>query len=133
MIKRIDHVGLAVKDLEAALAFYRDVLGIQATSVGDYAPDKIRTAFLKVGEAHLEVMAPTDPESPVAKFLERRGEGMHHISLEVDDIRAELQRLEAKGVALIDREPRQGAHFMVAFVHPRSTGGVLIELSQKPQ
>ncbi|MDP2936231.1 MAG: methylmalonyl-CoA epimerase [Dehalococcoidia bacterium] len=133
MIKKIDHVGMAVNNLDSALAFYRDVLGIEASSFEDYAPDQIRTAFLKVGDASFEVMAPTSPESPVAKFLEKRGEGMHHISLEVDDIRAELKKLEAKGVALIDKEPRQGAHFIVAFVHPRSTGGVLLELTQKPK
>ncbi|MDP2726039.1 MAG: methylmalonyl-CoA epimerase [Dehalococcoidia bacterium] len=133
MIKKIDHVGLAVKSLDNALAFYRDILGIQPTSIEDYAPDKIRTAFLTVGDASLEIMEPTSPDSPVAKFLEKRGEGMHHISVEVDDIKAELKRLEAKGVALIDKEPRQGAHVIVAFVHPRSTGGVLLELSQKPK
>lgn len=132
MIKKIDHVGVAVKSLEAALAFYRDVLGIQPAHIEDYAPDKIRTAFLPLGEASIEMMEPTSPDSPVAKFLEKRGEGIHHISLEVDDIRAELKKLEAQGVALIDREPRQGAHYTVAFVHPRSTGGILLELTQKP-
>lgn len=132
MIKKIDHVGMAVKNLDETLAFYRDVLGIDTTSIEDYAPDKIRTAFLQVGDANFEIMEPTSPESPVAKFLEKRGEGMHHLSLEVDDIRAELKKLEAKGVALIDKEPRQGAHYIVAFVHPKSTGGILIELTQKP-
>lgn len=132
MIKKIDHVGLAVKNLDETLAFYRDVLGIQATSIEDYAPDKIRTAFLEVGDASFEIMEPTSPESPVAKFLDSRGQGMHHISLEVDDLREELKKLQAKGVALVDKEPRQGAHYIVAFVHPKSTGGVLIELTQKP-
>lgn len=131
MISKIDHVGLAVKNLDQILAFYRDVLGIQPSSVEDYAPDRIRTAFLQVGDASLEIMEPTSPESPVAKFLEKRGEGMHHISLEVDDLRAALKKLEAKGVALVDKEPRQGAHSTVAFVHPRSTGGVLMELTEK--
>lgn len=132
MIKKIDHVGLAVKNLDETLAFYRDVLGIQAQSIEDYAPDKIRTAFLEVGDASFEIMEPTSPESPVARFLESRGQGMHHISLEVDDLREELRKLQAKGVALVDKEPRQGAHQIVAFVHPKSTGGVLIELTQKP-
>ncbi|MDO8691982.1 MAG: methylmalonyl-CoA epimerase [Dehalococcoidia bacterium] len=131
MIKKIDHVGMAVKNLDATLAFYRDVLGIEAQSVEDYAPDSIRTAFLKVGDAAFEIMEPTSPESPVAKFLEKRGEGMHHLSLEVDDLRAELKKLEAKGVALIDKVPRQGAHDTVAFVHPKSTGGILVELTEK--
>ncbi len=131
MIKKIDHVGLAVKNLDETLAFYRDVLGIQSTSIEDYAPDKIRTAFLEVGDASFEIMEPTSPESPVAKFLDSRGQGMHHISLEVDDLREELKKLQAKGVALVDKEPRQGAHYIVAFVHPKSTGGVLIELTQK--
>jgi len=133
VIKKIDHVGLAVKNLDDALAFYRDILGIQPKSIEDVESDKIRSAFLDVGDAHFEVMEPTSPDSPVAKFLEKRGEGMHHVSLEVDDIRAELRKLEAKGVALIDKEPRMGAHYTVAFVHPRSTGGVLIELTEKPK
>ena len=133
MIKKIDHVGLAVKNLDDALAFYRDILGIQPKSIEDVESDKIRSAFLDVGDAHFEVMEPTSPDSPVAKFLEKRGEGMHHVSLEVDDIRAELRKLEAKGVALIDKEPRMGAHYTVAFVHPRATGGVLIELTEKPK
>ncbi len=132
MINKIDHVGMAVKNLDATLAFYRDVLGIQASSVDTFEPDKIRSAFLKVGDASFEIMEPTSPESPVAKFLDKRGEGIHHLSLEVDDIRATLKELEAKGVALIDKEPRQGAHYIVAFVHPKSTGGVLLELTQKP-
>ncbi len=131
MIKKIDHIGLAVKSLDQTLGFYRDALGIQPSSIEDVASEKIRSAFLNVGDAHFEVMEPTSPESPVAKFLEKRGEGMHHISLEVDDIRAELKKLEAQGVALIDREPRMGAHYIVAFIHPRSTGGVLIELTEK--
>jgi len=122
-----------VKNMEGALAFYRDILGIQPSHIEDYPPDKLRTAFLPLGGSDIELMEPTSPESPVAKFLEKRGEGIHHISLEVDDIRAELKKLEARGVALIDQEPRRGAHSTVAFVHPRSTGGILIELSQKTE
>lgn len=131
MIKKINHVGVMVKSLETALGFYRDALGLEAY-VEDYTPDQLRIAFLTVGEAKFQLAEPTSAESPIAKILEKQGEGIHHISLEVDDLRTIMEKLTGAGVVLLDREPQRGADDLIkVFVDPGSTGGVLIELSQK--
>ncbi len=130
--KRVDHIAVAVRDLGAALAFFRDRLGLEVEHVATVEQDRVRVAFLPVGETHLELLEPLDGEGPIARFLERRGEGLHHICLEVDNIRAALEELGAAGVELIDREPRPGAEGLVAFIHPKSSRGVLLELVQKP-
>jgi len=127
----LDHIGIDVKDLAAALAFYRDALGLDIEGTEDVASQKVRAHFAGVGESRLELLEATAPDSPIAKFLDKRGPGLHHIPLRVDDIQAALDQLRAKGIRLIDEQPRPGAErSLVAFVHPASTGGVLVELKQ---
>lgn len=127
----LDHIGVAVKDLEATLAFYRDGLGLEVEMSEDVPSERVRAHFVPVGTARLELLEATAPGSPIATYIDRRGPGLHHLTLRVDDIRAALARLKAHGARLIDEEPRAGAEgSLVAFVHPASTGGVLIELKQ---
>jgi len=128
----LDHVGIAVKDLGAALAFYRDALGLDVEATEEIASQRVRAHFLTVGEPRLELLEATSPDSPIAKHLERRGAGLHHITLRVEDIRAALAELKARGIRLIDEEPRPGAEgSLIAFVHPAGSGGVLVELKQR--
>ena len=129
---KIHHVAIVVRDLEAALGFYRDRLRLPVDVVMPIATDGVRIAFLPVGEANIELVEPTDLTTGVARFLESRGEGFHHVCLEVDDIDAELVSLADAGVELIDTAPRPGAEGPVAFVHPRSCNGVLVELIEAP-
>ena len=127
----LDHVGIAVKDLAAALAFYRDALGLEVEAPEEVASQQVRAHFLPVGEARLELLEATAPDSAIAKYVEKRGPGLHHITLRVDDIHAALAQLEARGARLIDQRPRPGAeHSLVAFIHPASAHGVLVELKQ---
>jgi methylmalonyl-CoA/ethylmalonyl-CoA epimerase len=132
MIDRLDHIGIAVRDLAAALRTY-EALGLRSAGEEVVEDQKVRAAFLPVGDTRLELLESTSPEGPIGRFLERRGEGIHHLCFRVDDIQKALAACEEAGMTLIDREPRRGAHDKwVAFVHPRSTHGVLIELSQDP-
>lgn len=127
----LDHIGIAVKDLGAALAFYRDALGLEIEAPEEVASQKVRAHFIPVGESSLELLEATAPDSPIARYVEKRGPGIHHITLRVDDIHAALARLTEKGVRLIDESPRPGAEgALIAFVHPASTHGVLVELKQ---
>ena len=127
----LDHIGIAVESLESGLAIYR-ALGIEAEGVEEVADQKVRVAFLPVGETRIELLEPTDDSSPIARHLERRGAGLHHICLGVSDIRAAMQQLADGGYRLLSDEPLDGAHdCLVCFIHPKSAGGVLIELSQK--
>ena len=127
----LDHVGIAVKDLGAALAFYRDALGLEIEAPEEVASQRVRAHFLPVGEAKLELLEATAPDSPIAKYTEKRGAGLHHITLRVDDIFAALAQLKARGARIIDEQPRPGAeHSLVAFIHPSSAHGVLVELKQ---
>ena len=127
----LDHIGIAVKDLNAALAFYRDALGLEIEGTEDVPSQQVRVHFAAVGEAKLEFLEATAPSSPIAKYVEKRGPGLHHITLRVDDVAAALASLKARGVRLVDEQPRPGAEgSMIAFIHPSSTGGVLIELKQ---
>jgi methylmalonyl-CoA/ethylmalonyl-CoA epimerase len=129
----LDHVGIAISDLESALAFYRDALGLEIEPPEEVASQKVRAHFTAVGDAHLELLEATAPDSPIAKFVGKRGPGLHHLTLRVPDIRSLIARLRQRGVKLIDEEPRLGAGgSLIAFVHPSSTGGVLIELKQNP-
>lgn len=129
---RIDHLGIAVPKLDVALEAYK-ALGFSVESVHDVDTEKVRAAFLPIGETRLELLEPTAPSSVIAKFLEKRS-GLHHVCLLVDDIEAALRELKAKGVALIDEKPRQGAGgCRVAFLHPRAAAGVLVELKQEQQ
>ena len=127
----LDHVGIAVGNLAEALAFYRDALGLEVEAPEDVASQRVRAHFVPVGGAALELLEATAPDSPIAKYVEKRGPGLHHVTLRVDDIHAVLARLKARGVRLIDETPRPGAHgSLVAFVHPASAHGVLVELKQ---
>ena len=128
----LDHIGIAVADLDKALAFYRDALGLDVEPPEEVASQRVRAHFVPVGEAAIELLEPTSPDSAIAKFVEKRGPGVHHLTLRVDAIAAALERLKAKGVRLIDEAPRPGAGgALIAFVHPASTHGVLIELKQR--
>jgi methylmalonyl-CoA/ethylmalonyl-CoA epimerase len=132
MPEKINHIGIAVKDIETALPFYRDVLGMNFEGTEVVAEQKVKVAFLQVGESRIELLEPTAADSPVARFLEKNGEGIHHLAYEVADIEAALADLKQKGVRLIDEFPRQGAHgAKIAFLHPRTSGGVLTELCQQ--
>jgi len=134
LYRKIDHIGIAVRDLDAALAAYQARLGIPLAHIEEVPEQKTRVALLPVGESRIELLEATEPESPVGRFLAKRGEGIHHICFQVEDLAAELQVLKSRGVRLIDETPRRGAHgCLVAFVHPSSAHGVLIELSQPAQ
>ena len=126
--RHINHVCLAVRDIDDSISFYQGLFGIGETEVEDIEDQKVKAALVKIGGTQLEFIQPTDDASGVARFVERRGEGVHHICFEVDDLSATLERLDAQGVQLIDKAPRQGASGMIAFIHPRATRGVLIEL-----
>jgi methylmalonyl-CoA/ethylmalonyl-CoA epimerase len=129
-LPKLDHIGIAVKSLESA-KIYED-LGLTIDHVEVVETQKVKTAFLSVGDSNLELLEPTGPDSTIAKFIEKRGEGIHHICLRVDDIEAHLERLKAKGYRLINEHPVPGAHgCRVAFLHPAAGNGVLIELSEK--
>jgi methylmalonyl-CoA epimerase len=128
---RLDHIGIAVRDLEAALAFYRDALGLEVEAPEEVASQRVRAHFIPVGDAALELLEATAPDSAIAKYIEKRGPGIHHITLRVDDIAAALARLKEKGVRLVDEQPRPGAEgALVAFIHPSAAHGVLVELKQ---
>ena len=127
----LDHIGIAVSDLSEALRFYRDALGLEVESPEDVPSQRVRAHFIPAGESALELLEATDDTSPIAKYTAKRGPGLHHITLRVDDIVAALARLKQRGVRLIDETPRPGAHgSIVAFIHPSSAHGVLVELKQ---
>ena len=134
MFVGVDHVGVAVKNLDEAIALYRDVLGFRLEGVHILTERKVRVAFLSTGgETNIELLEPIGGDSPVARFLESRGEGIQHVAVRVNDIEAVLAELKGKGVVLVDEKPRAGAEgAKIAFVHPRSTKGVLLELVEKP-
>jgi methylmalonyl-CoA epimerase len=128
----LDHVGIAVSDVNQALAFYRDALGLDVEPPEEVGSQRVRAHFMAAGDAMLELLEPTAPDSPIARYLEKRGPGLHHVALRVDDIGAALAMLKARGVRLIDEQPRPGAHgSLVAFIHPASAHGVLVELKQR--
>ena len=126
--RHINHVCIAVKDIEETLAFYRDVFGTGEAEVEDIEDQAVKAALVRVGGSQLEFIEPTDPEGGVARFIERRGEGVHHICFEVEDLQERLDALAESGVQLIDDAPREGLSGMIGFIHPRATRGVLIEL-----
>jgi methylmalonyl-CoA epimerase len=129
---RVHHVAVVVRDLVVSLELYRDLLGLELETVMEIPSDGVRIAFLGVGESKVELVEPTDPATGVARFLESRGEGFHHVCLEVSNLAETLTRLAIDGVELIDSAPRRGAEGPVAFLHPRSCQGVLIELIEAP-
>lgn len=134
MYKKINHIGVAVKDLDEAIKLYRDQLGLEFKGTDEVESQKVKVAFFKIGETNIELVAATSPDSPIAKYLEKNREGIHHICFEVDDINKALSSLKERGVKLINEEPRKGAHnTLVAFIHPKSTNGVLTEICQVPE
>jgi methylmalonyl-CoA/ethylmalonyl-CoA epimerase len=131
MLKKINHIGIAVASLEEALPFYRASLGMSFQGIEVVAEQKVRVAMLQIGEAKIELLEPTDPESPIARFMEKNGPGIHHLAYEVDDIEQAIAKLEQEGARMIDRTPRNGAHgTRIAFIHPKSSAGVLTEICQ---
>ncbi|MBC7087373.1 MAG: methylmalonyl-CoA epimerase [Tissierellales bacterium] len=132
MVKKIDHIGIAVKDLEKAVEFYEQMLGIKCEGKEVVEEQKVKVAFLPIGDTEIELLESTDEEGPIAKFIEKKGEGIQHIAFRVDNIEATLEDLKNKGVRLIDEKPRYGAGgAKIAFLHPKSTNGVLIEISER--
>jgi len=131
-ISHIEHIGIAVKDLEASIRFYEDVLGLTCYAIEEVADQKVKTAFFQVGQTKVELLESTDPEGPIGKFIEKKGEGVHHMAFAVKGIEQSLARLDEKGIRLIDQKPRKGAEGLdIAFLHPKSTHGVLMELCEK--
>lgn len=132
MIKKVNHMAIAVNDLDDALEFYNRVFGLKPEKVETVTEQRVKAAIIPIGEgSEIELIQPIDTESGVAKFLEKRGEGIHHVALEVDNIDDALKAVAAKGVEMIDKEPRLGLAGRVAFLHPKSTRGILVELVQK--
>lgn len=129
---RVHHVALVVRSIDESVSFYRDVLGMELETVMDVPADRVRIAFLAVGESKIELVEPTDETTGVARFLASKGEGFHHVCFEVDNLAETLLRLEIEGIELIDTAPRRGAEGPVAFIHPRSGHGVLVELIEAP-
>jgi methylmalonyl-CoA/ethylmalonyl-CoA epimerase len=128
----IEHIGIAVSNLTAAIEYYENVLGLTCYKIEEVEDQKVRTAFMKIGGTKIELLESTDPEGPVGRFIEKRGEGVHHIAFAVDNIEEHLKDAEAKGVKLIDATPRRGADGLsIAFLHPKSTFGVLTELCEE--
>lgn len=131
MIQQISHIGIAVNKLDEQIPFYRDTLKLEFLGTEEVAEQKVRVAMFNVGNVHIELLEPTSPESPIAKFIEKKGQGIHHIAYQVDNVRETIADLRAKNIAMIDNEPRCGAHdTQIAFVHPKATLGVLTELCQ---
>jgi methylmalonyl-CoA/ethylmalonyl-CoA epimerase len=131
MIKKVDHVSIAVSNIQEGLKTFENLLGIKAGHVEEIPDKGVKAAMIMVGDVEIELIEPTKPDTGVAKFLEKKGEGIHHVCFEVDDVDKELQSLAARGVDLIDKQGRKGLAGKVGFVHPRSTKGVLVELAQK--
>lgn len=129
----IDHIGIAVASIEESLKFWEHSLGIKCAGIEEVAEQKVKTAFLPLGDTEVELLEATDPESPVAKFIEKKGEGIHHLAIRVENLEEALEKMKALGLKLIDEKPRYGAGgARIAFVHPKTAGGVLLELSERP-
>lgn len=133
-ITHIEHIGIAVKSIEEQLPYYEGVLGLKCYNIETVEDQKVKTAFFKVGQTKLELLEPTSEESTIAKFIEKRGEGIHHMAFATENVNDALKEVEGKGVRLIDHEARPGAEGLnIAFLHPKSTGGVLTELCEHPE
>ena len=127
-VNYIDHVGVAVRDIQAALKLFQEVFGAPDSSVQELADQGVRATLIQVGQTRLELLEPLTPESPVGRFISQRGEGLHHLAFNVSDVAVKLQALEAREIRLIDKEPREGLSGTIAFIHPKSVFGVLTEL-----
>ncbi len=131
-LNKIEHIGIAVKSIEDSLKYYEDILGLKCYAVEEVKEQKVKTAFLKIGETKIELLEATSDDSPIAKFIEKRGEGVQHIAFAVNEIESVLSEVKEKGIRLIDEKPRKGAEGLeIAFLHPKSTGGVLTEFCEK--
>ena len=126
----VDHVGVAVRDIEEALAFFQDTFGLERPEVKDMGDQAVRAALVEIGQTRLELLQPLGAETPVGRFLERRGEGLHHLAFNVKDVSGSLETIKSKGLEVIDQAPREGLSGLIAFIHPRSVHGVLTELVQ---
>jgi len=132
MTGKIDHIGIAVANLDETLKLYTDVLGLKLHGTETIADQKVRVAFLPIGDTELELLESTEPDGPIAKFIEAKGQGLQHLAFQVDDIEAALEEMRLKGIRLIDEKPRYGAGgAKIAFLHPKATNGVLVELCQR--
>ena len=133
MFKKIDHLGIAVEDLDAAVQIYKN-LGLEYSGDEEVPEQMVRVGFFPLGESSIELLEPTSPDSPIAKFIAKKGAGLHHIAVRVDDVAKAIENMKAKGIRMIDEVPRNGAHgAKIAFIHPKSTPGVLLELCQRKQ
>ena len=133
-LSHIEHLGIAVKSIEAALPFYEKVLGLECYAVEEVADQRVKTAFFKVGQTKIELLESTDPEGPIGKFIEKKGEGIHHLAFAVEGLAGKLEKAAQLGVQLIDKTPRRGAEGLnIGFLHPKSTFGVLTELCEHPK
>ena len=131
-LTHIEHIGIAVNSIEESIPYYEEILGLKCYAVEEVVDQKVKTAFFKIGDTKIELLESTDPEGPIGKFIEKRGEGVHHIAFAVDGIENALMEGKEKGLRLIDEKPRKGAEGLdIAFLHPKSTGGVLTELCEK--
>ncbi|MFA5713381.1 MAG: methylmalonyl-CoA epimerase [Bacteroidales bacterium] len=132
-ISHIEHIGIAVKSLDSAIPLYENLLGIKCYAIEEVVDQKVKTAFFKVGETKIELLESTDPTGPIGQFIEKRGEGVHHLAFATDNIVEDLKKLSNQGIRLIDQTPRKGAEGLdIAFLHPKSTSGVLMELCEHP-
>jgi methylmalonyl-CoA/ethylmalonyl-CoA epimerase len=130
-LTHIEHIGIAVKNLEESIKYYEDILGLKCYSVEEVTDQKVKTAFFKVGQTKIELLESTDAEGPIGKFIEKKGEGIHHLAFNVNGLQLALDEVKEKGVRLIDEQPRKGAEGLdIAFLHPKSTYGVLTELCE---
>lgn len=128
---KLEHIGIAVKDLKASNTLFKQLFGKRPYKTEEVASEKVKTSFFKTGSSKIELLEASDPASPIAKFIEKRGEGIHHIAFEVKDIKAEMKRLEEEGFRILNKEPKRGAdNKLVCFLHPKSSNGVLVELCQ---
>jgi methylmalonyl-CoA/ethylmalonyl-CoA epimerase len=132
-LTHIEHIGIAVKSLDEAIKFYEEILGLKCYTVEEVADQKVKTAFFQIGQTKIELLESTDPEGPIGKFIEKLGEGIHHIAYAAKGLESSLEELKSKGIKLIDEKPRKGAEGLnIAFLHPKATYGVLTELCEKP-
>lgn len=133
-ITHIEHIGIAVKNLNEAIKFYEEILGLKCYAIEEVADQKVKTAFFMVGQTKIELLESTSPEGPISKFIDKRGEGIHHLAFAVDGLQKSLDELKEKNITLIDSEARKGAEELnIAFIHPKSTFGVLTEFCEKPK
>lgn len=131
-ISHIEHIGIAVKNLDESIKYYEEVLGLKCYAIEEVEDQKVKTAFFMVGETKIELLESTDEEGPIGKFIKKKGEGIHHLAFAVDNVKTALSEAEEKGIRLIDKEPRKGAEGLnIAFLHPKDTRGVLTELCSK--